>query len=193
MPVYAGLMAMDDRLVQIIGVTDLCQFIGSSASNLQGSSRYAIRTSIADCQSGCRAILWPGGIETVRQARFSANHSLFGDSHFDDISAIQIDNAPGFITTFTQLPHGFMFEDADCVYSGSLSNDSIKICARQIGDGVATGKHLLYASLSLWSMLTVWVHRLGSLSAAAQRHQSLQRRTRLEGGCHGLNHPHRCL
>ena len=163
---------MDDRLVRTINVTDLCQFIGSWTANLQGSSRYAVRTSLDGCDDGCRPLLWPGGMETVRQARSTANYSAFYNGHFDHDPAVQVDNAPGIITAFTSLPRDFSVLDAECVYGGSLSNDSLKVCARQVGQGVAAGK----LSLSVPDVHTdFWCNRLGSVSTASQRRQPMRR------------------
>jgi hypothetical protein len=79
-------------------------------------------------------------MDGVRQVRSSANYSVFNGGYFDDVSAVQIEKAPGFITSFAQLPEDFMFDEVECVYGGQFSNDSLKICVRQMDQGVAAGR-----------------------------------------------------
>jgi hypothetical protein len=96
-----------------------------------------------DCDKGCRALFWPGGLETIRQQTSQLNISVFNGGHFDDVEAINIQHSPGITTIYRELDSNFTFDyQLDCIYGNQVTNDSVKICMRQLGDDVALGRSL---------------------------------------------------
>jgi hypothetical protein len=141
-PVYAGLIPVDVNLLKVVPVPELCQYFTTWSSSLQVNSRYSTEISMPDCDDdNCRSLLWPGGLETVRQVAPYLNTSLFHDGHFENSDAVQIPHARGFTTTFRDLDQKFTFDyKTDCVFGGlSLDDDAFKICVKQVGDDVAAG------------------------------------------------------
>jgi hypothetical protein len=139
--VYAGLIGLDNRILNIIPTADLCQYFSTWSSSLQSNNRYATSTSIENCKKDCRALLWPGGMETIRQVSPYLNNSIFYGGHFNNVDAVRVDHAPGIITTFRSLNPNFTFDlDQDCIFGGQLNNDSLMICNKQVGHSMAVGK-----------------------------------------------------
>jgi hypothetical protein len=139
-PVFAGLTPVDTKLLGLVSTPDLCQYFTTWASSLQGNSRYAAETSIDGCGDDCQALVWPGGLETVRQVGPYLNTSIFHDNYFDNVDAIRIASAIGWVTTFKTLPEDFMFDNKkDCVFGGKINDDGFKVCVKQMGDDIAAG------------------------------------------------------
>uniref|UniRef100_A0A8H7KEK7 Uncharacterized protein n=1 Tax=Bionectria ochroleuca TaxID=29856 RepID=A0A8H7KEK7_BIOOC len=62
------------------------------------------------------------------------------DGIFKNDEAIKIEDAPGFITTFSGLSSNFTFDvEKECALGGQLVDDGIKICVKQVGLDVAVG------------------------------------------------------
>ncbi|KAI9164058.1 hypothetical protein HJFPF1_05693 [Paramyrothecium foliicola] len=140
LPVYAGLIPVDTKLLNMIQTPDLCQYFTTWASSLQGNSRYATETTLDGCGDDCKALLWPGGLETVRQVGPYLNTSIFHDGSFQDVDAIQISHVRGYTTTFRDLDPTFFFNvTEDCIFGGQMNRDGFKICVQQRGDDIAAG------------------------------------------------------
>jgi hypothetical protein len=96
-----------------------------------------------DCDEDCRALFWPGGLETIRQQTSQLNISIFNGGHFDDVEAVNVQHSPGITTIYRGLDSNFTFDyQQDCIYGNQVTNDSVKICMRQLGDDVALGRSL---------------------------------------------------
>ncbi|CAG9990788.1 unnamed protein product [Clonostachys byssicola] len=140
MPVFAGLVPIDIRLVDMLQAAELAQYYTTWSSSLQSNSRYAIETRMEGCETDCRALIWPGGLQTVRQISNVLNSSIMHDGIFKNDEAIKIEDAPGFITTFSGLSSNFTFDvEKECALGGQLVDDGIKICVKQVGLDVAVG------------------------------------------------------
>jgi hypothetical protein len=139
--VFSGLIPVDIRLINLMAIQDLCQYFTTWGSSLQSSSRYSVEKSMSGCHDGCRARLWPGGVETIRQQSSRLNTSIFHGEHFAGVEAINIKHAPGIATQFRDLSPDFTFDlNEDCIYGTQVANDSVKICIQQMGQDLAVGK-----------------------------------------------------
>lgn len=142
--VFAGLIPLDNRVLTHLPIADLCQYFLTWTSSLQSNSRYATGISVHGCKKECRALLWPGGLETVRQITDGIpnfKRSIYYNNTFNGVSAVRVNDAPGIVTTFDTIPSDFKFSLAqDCVLGDQFNDDSIKICVKQMGQSLALGR-----------------------------------------------------
>ena len=83
----------------------------------------------------------PGGVEIARHALPALNHSVFETSDFDNVDTVTIQNAPGWVLTYENLPSHFNFNRAqDCVLAGQMINDTLQMCVQQVDQSIAVGK-----------------------------------------------------
>jgi hypothetical protein len=77
----------------------------------------------------------------IRQAHPSSylNHTLFEGGNFDGVDTIEVENAPGMLARFDKLPKDFDFDPAGCTYTGSRINNTLVVCAQQLGKSLAVG------------------------------------------------------
>lgn len=102
-----------------------------------------VGTSFHGCGEECRALLWPGGLETVRQICDGIpylNQSIYHGGYFDDVSVVRVNNAAGIITKFERFDSEFVFDVVqDCVLGGQSNNNGLKIFTRQVDHSMAVG------------------------------------------------------
>ncbi|CAG9939740.1 unnamed protein product [Clonostachys rosea f. rosea IK726] len=142
MTVYAGLIPIRIVVVDspLLTTADLSMYFYSLTSSLLLDSRYAIQHRFPGCsQEGCRSILLPGGLETARQYNPLLKHTVFEGGIFDGADSIQIEHAPGMLATFERLPADFSFDPAGCTYAGERINNTLVMCAQQLGQSLAVG------------------------------------------------------
>ncbi|VUC22589.1 unnamed protein product [Clonostachys rosea] len=142
MTVYAGLIPIRILVVDspFLTTADLSMYFYSLVSSLLLDSRYAIQHQFPGCsQEGCRSMLLPGGLETARQYDPLLKHTVFEGGSFDDAESIQIEHAPGMLATFQRLPADFSFDPAGCTYAGERINNTLVMCAQQLGQSLAVG------------------------------------------------------
>jgi hypothetical protein len=139
-PVFAGLVPIDLRVLKLVPASDQCQFLHSWSASLLTNTKYAKDTTMDGCGNGCRAFLLPGGLELARQVAPTLNYSIFHGGVLDGAESIRIHNAPGLISTF-QTPEAELTFDpvVECVYGGKAINDSLQICVRQVDQSIAVG------------------------------------------------------
>lgn len=107
------------------------------------------------CGDGCTSVILPGGLELARQVFPSLNHSMFDGDLFDKAETIRIDNAPAFILTFQNSTWGGSLTvnpEVDCVFAGQQINDTLQMCVRQDGDGIAVGKSRKQTPLTSYTL-----------------------------------------
>ncbi|CAH0016651.1 unnamed protein product [Clonostachys rhizophaga] len=141
MTVYAGLIPIRIAVVDspLLTTADLSMYFYSLTSSLLLDSRYAIQHRFPGCSQGCRSILLPGGLETARRYDPLLKHTVFEGGTFDGADSIQIEHAPGMLATFERLPADFSFDPAGCTYTGERINNTLVMCAQQLGQSLAVG------------------------------------------------------
>ncbi|KAK0714139.1 hypothetical protein B0T26DRAFT_784142 [Lasiosphaeria miniovina] len=142
--VYAGLTTLDNRVLEVASTAEVLVYFSMWVSSLLSTSKFAVGFALPDCgNSLCQALVLPGGLEMSRQHRPLEpflNYSIFHDGTFDNAQTILIENAPGFVAEFRSLGESMTFDPVgECVYGAGLINDSLQLCARQMGNSLAAG------------------------------------------------------
>lgn len=102
--------------------------------------KYAVSMPIAGCEANCSSVFLPGGIETVRKIAPYLNMTLMEGGTFLNSETIQIQNAPGVLLRFDDLPPGFDFDRTrECGTYGQHNNDTLQICMRPVDGSLAVG------------------------------------------------------
>src|SRR5690348_6159417 len=94
-PVFAGLMPLDKRVLNIIQPSRMCMYFAAWTPTLLGVGKYAISMPAPNCSGDCTSIFLPGGLETARKVGPILNLTLLEGGLFRDSETIRIDNAPG--------------------------------------------------------------------------------------------------
>jgi hypothetical protein len=138
-PVFAGLIPLDNRVLDIVPAATLCLYMQGMASSLLTNNKYATSFPMDGCDTGCTSLILPGGIELARQVGPSLNHSMFEGGLLDNAETIRINNAPGIVTTYRNISDITFDPVGDCIYAGQAINDTLQMCARQVGQSIAVG------------------------------------------------------
>lgn len=139
-PVFAGLIPLDNRVLDIVPPAVLCLYIEGWTSSLLTNNKYATSFPMDGCGTGCRSLVLPGGIELARQVGPSLNLSMFEGGLLDSAETIRINNAPGIVTTYRNASDITFDPVGDCLYAGQAINDTLQMCIRQVGQSIAVGK-----------------------------------------------------
>uniref|UniRef100_A0A8H7KCC1 Uncharacterized protein n=1 Tax=Bionectria ochroleuca TaxID=29856 RepID=A0A8H7KCC1_BIOOC len=123
MTVYAGLIPIRIVVVDspLLTTADL-SITDSPGAPRKAAGRYCYR-----------------GLETARQYNPLLKHTVFEGGIFDGADSIQIEHAPGMLATFERLPADFSFDPAGCTYAGERINNTLVMCAQQLGQSLAVG------------------------------------------------------
>jgi hypothetical protein len=178
-PVFAGWMPLDKRVLDIIHPSAICMYFTTWTPTLLGVPKYAISMPTTDCTGSCAPIFLPGGLETARKVSPILNSTLLEGGQFVNADTIRINNAPGLLLKFDRLHVDFDFDrERECTVYGQKTNDSIQICIRSINQSLAVG--MLFVSFTAGNRDTpelTWLRRMGSMS-------------NLPTGCRDLRHKH---
>ena len=162
-PVFAGWMPLDKRVLNIIRPSRICMYFATWTPTLLGVPKYAVSMPTPNCTGSCTSIFLPGGLETARKVSPILNLTLLEGGTFKDAETIRIVNAPGLLLKFDQLHVDFDFDrEGECTVYGQNTNDSIQICVRPTNHSLAVGM-LFFAWNREMAELT-WLRRMGSMS-----------------------------
>jgi hypothetical protein len=141
LPVYAGLMPIDTRVLTIVPPSKLCLYFAGWIPSLLGMPKYAVNMPIDGCSDNCSSMFLPGGLEIARKVQPIVNATILEGGVFDNAEAVRVNDAPGFLLKYDHLGHDFQFDlGKDCSYYGDVINDTIEICISDINGSVAVGK-----------------------------------------------------
>ncbi|KXX75179.1 hypothetical protein MMYC01_209621 [Madurella mycetomatis] len=127
-PVYAGLMPIDTRVLSVVPTSYMCLYFAGWIPSLLGNPKYAIPVSIDGCSKNCTSVFLPGGLEIARKVRPIVNATILEGGVFNGAEAIRVNNAPGLLLRFDRQEK-FPFDPGrDCSYYGEEVNDTIQIC-----------------------------------------------------------------
>jgi hypothetical protein len=139
-PVFAGLIPLDNRVLEAVPTATLCLYVEGFTSSLLTNNKYATSFPMDDCGTGCRSLVLPGGIELARQVSPWLNQSMFEGGVLDNAETIRINNAPGIVTTYRNISDITFDPIVDCIYAGQSINDTLQMCIRQVNQSIAVGK-----------------------------------------------------
>ncbi|KAK3387386.1 hypothetical protein B0H63DRAFT_393253 [Podospora didyma] len=140
-PVYAGVIPLDHRILNIIHPSRINMYFQTLTPILLGDKHFAVTMPAPDCGGGdCKAFFLPGGLETVRLVSGpTLNVTLMeGQRLGDSDNTVQVQNAPGWLLRFKRLPVATDFDrERECEVYGQGGDDSIQICIKQEGPSLA--------------------------------------------------------
>ena len=102
-PVFAGLIPLDNLVLGAVPTATLCLYVEGFTSSLLTNNKYATSFPIDGCDTGCRSLVLPGGIELARLVSPWLNQSMFEGGLLDNAETIRINNAPGIVTTYRNI------------------------------------------------------------------------------------------
>ncbi|KAK3386865.1 hypothetical protein B0H63DRAFT_141637 [Podospora didyma] len=141
-PVYAGVIPMDTRLIEAVRTGDLWVYFQSFTATFLENPRYAAPYALGPCDGSgaCRAALLPGGLELARQVSPNLNLTVFHGGIFNNVEAIRIERSRGVALTYETPVNGSVFNWAqDCMIAGEQMGDGVQLCVRQEGESVIAG------------------------------------------------------
>jgi hypothetical protein len=140
-PVFAGLIPLDNLVLGAVPTATLCLYVEGFTSSLLTNNKYATSFPIDGCDTGCRSLVLPGGIELARLVSPWLNQSMFEGGLLDNAETIRINNAPGIVTTYRNISDIAFDPVVDCIYAGQSINDTLQMCIRQVDNhSIAVGK-----------------------------------------------------
>ena len=142
-PLFAGLMPIDTRVLDIVPVSYLCLYFSGWVPSLLGSPKYAVDMSGGavgcDLDQNCTSFFLPGGLEIARKVQPVLNATILEGGVFNDAEVIRVNDAPGMLLRFDRL-ESFPFDpENDCLYYGDVINDTIQVCIADRNQSVAVG------------------------------------------------------
>jgi hypothetical protein len=139
-PVFAGLMQLDKRVLDIIHPSRICMYFTTWTPTLLSIPKYAISMPTPNYTGSCTSKYLPGGLETARMVSPFLNSTLLAGQVFENSDTIRINNAPGFLLEFDQLNADFDFDRGrECTVYSRKTSDSIQICVRSVNQSLAVG------------------------------------------------------
>ncbi|PMD43061.1 hypothetical protein L207DRAFT_454895, partial [Hyaloscypha variabilis F] len=138
-PVFAGLIPLDNRAFEVVPIATLCLYMQGWTSSLLTSNNFATSFPMDGCDTGCRSLFLPGGLDLVRQVGPWLNQSMFEGGLLDNAETIRINNAPGIVTTYRNISDITFDWVVDCLYTGQSINDTLQMCIRQVDQSIAVG------------------------------------------------------
>lgn len=169
-------MPMDETLLRLIPASYVGMFFASWIPTLLDIPKFATPMPIAGCEENCTSAFLPGGIETARKIAPFLNMTLMEGGIFRDAETIQIQNAPGILLRFDDLPLDFDFDrKTECHTYGQHLNDTLQVCIRSMDGRLAFGESTFMGMVPGRPILTC-SRRLASLPIAAVHKPGLHQR-----------------
>jgi hypothetical protein len=136
---FASLIPLEDRVLDAVPTATLCLYVEGFTSSLLTNNKYATSFPMDGCDTGCRSLVLPGGIELARQVGPWLNQTMFEEGLLDNAETIRINHAPGIVTTYRNISDITFDPVVDCIYPGQSINDTLQMCIRQVNQSIAVG------------------------------------------------------
>jgi hypothetical protein len=148
-PAFAGLAAMDKRVLDYIPTSVMCIYYLAWVPSILGVSKYVTGISPSNCTGNCTAVFLPGGIELARVLGPDLNATILEGDIFGDADAVMLNNATGIVLEFSSPSDSFEFDMQNDCQLYALRNDSVQICITTEDSSLIVGEYAPSEWLSL--------------------------------------------